>query len=115
MAMETRVQIRRRVAGDEVGRPADLYLRRDYTVYQEYQTLSLTSGVKTGLTTILTDIEYIYIRVTGDDATISLSKSLSPESIEFNDCFLFIGGEGVTSLALEADADTEVYVYIAGS
>ena len=115
MAMETRVQIRRRVAGDEVGHPVDLYLRRDYAVYQEYQALSLASGFKTGLTTILTDIEYIYIKVTGDDATISLSKSMSPESLEFNDCFLLIGGEGIVSLALKADADTEVYVYIAGS
>lgn len=115
MAMETRVQIRRRVAGDEVSRPPDLYLRRDYTTYQEYQTLSLTSGFKTGLTTILTSIEYIYIKVTGDAATISLYKSLSPQSLEFNDCFLLIGGEGIVSLALKADADTEVYVYIAGS
>jgi len=54
MSMQTSVQIRRWVSGDEVGRPADLFLRRDYTIYQEYQALPLAGGAKTDLTTFST-------------------------------------------------------------
>lgn len=115
MSMETRVQVRRYVDGDEVAYPPDMFLRRDYTVYQEYQAMPLTSGTKTDIDTILTDIEYVYVRRTGDAATLSLFKNLSPESWEFNDGFLLIEGENIDSLAIQSDASTTVYIYIAGS
>ena len=113
--IETRIQIRRFSSGEELSKVADEFLRRSYLLEQETTALSLTAGIKTKVETMLDDIAFIYAKRAGDSATISVSKGLSPETWEFDDCWLLIGSSGITALSFEASADTELYLYIAGS
>ena len=112
--IETRIQIRRFSSGEELSKIASEFLRRSYSLEQEV-TLPLTASVKTEVKTTLDDIAFAYARRTGDSAIISVSKNLSPETWEFADCWLLVGGDNVTSLSFESSADTDLYLYIAGS
>ena len=111
--IETRIQIRRFSSGEELGKVADEFLRRSYSLEQE-MALSLTANIKTEVEATLDDMAFVYARRTGDDATISVSKNLSPEAWEFDDCWLLVGGDNITSLSFESSANTELYLYIAG-
>ena len=115
MSVETNVKIRRYSSGEELHGADDTFLRRDYDLSMEIPELSLTSGVKTEIRTVLSTIEYLYIAVTGDSATISLFQNRSPGCWQFNNCFLVIGAEDVTSFHLRADAGTTVSIYVAGT
>ena len=112
--IETHIQIRRFSSGEELNKVADEFLRRSYTLEQE-ATLLLAADIKTEVETALSDIAFVYARRTGEDAVISVSKGLSPETWEFGECWLLIGGSNITTLSFKSSADTEIYLYIAGS
>lgn len=116
MSLQTDLRIRRRSSGKELNEIEDVFLRRDYDLQQQYPSLSLSAGVKTEIETPISDVAFLYIRRTGDSAGIQVFKNLSPESYTFDDCFLIIGlDDDVSSVYLEADTDTTVYIFIAGS
>lgn len=115
MSLETNLKIKRRSSGLELSDAEDVFLRRDYTLTQQYPALTLSAGIKTELKTALTDINYLYIRRSGSAATIQIFKNLSPESYTFADCYLIVGLSDVTSIYLKASVDTTVYIFIAGS
>ena len=113
--IETRIKIRRFSSGEELSKIADEFLRRSYSLAQEVVSLSLVAGIKTEAKSALSDIAFAYAKRTGDNATLSVSKNLSPETWEFDDCWLLVGGGNITSLSFESDADTEMYLYVAGA
>lgn len=116
MSVETKVRIRNYSEGVELHSADDTFLRRDYDRVQEFPSLSLASEVKTEIRTMpFTGIEYLYIVRTGDAATISLYRALSPEAWEFDDCTLLIGVGNATGISLKASADTTVRILVAGS
>ena len=115
MSLQTDLRIRRRSSGSELNEITHTFLRRDYTARAQYPSLSLAAGTKTEVETTITDIAYLYIERTGDSATIQIFKNLSPESYSFDDCFLVVGLDDVNTIYLEADTDTTVCVFIAGS
>jgi hypothetical protein len=114
MSVETNLKIRQYSSGEERPLVDERFIRRAFTLTQE-MTLSLTSGTAQDIETALSTIEYVLVRRTGDTANITLKKNLSPDAWVFDDTFLTWGLSGCSSLSVEADADTEVHVFIGGS
>lgn len=116
MSLQTDLRIRRRSSGNELNEIEHVFLRRDYALQQQYPSLSLSAGIKTELETPISDVTFLYIKRTGDSANIQIFKNLSPESYTFTDCFLIVGlDDDVSEIHLEADTDTTVYIFVAGS
>lgn len=113
--LETRLQIRRRSDGSELPEIADEFLRRSYDEEVAFTAFPLVAGVKTDIECRMTDLQYIYIKVTGSAATIQLHQGLSPESWSFGTEILLVGLSGVTGISLEASVATTVYIYLAGT
>lgn len=110
MALRTRVQISK---DDQVADIDEQYLRRAYTV-EALKTISLdTTKIEVGKD--FDSIEYIYIRRTGDEATIYVYRDAGPDAYQVSDMFLAFGITGCSRMALKASTDTEVKVYLGGS
>jgi hypothetical protein len=114
MSLQVRVKVNEYTDGTEIQSPDDYFLRRDYTLITE-TSVSLTAGVRTPVQTQLTDINIIYLVVTGSATTVNLYKGNSPEYYIFSDMILMVGVTSVTEISLQATADTTVRVFIAGS
>jgi hypothetical protein len=113
VSLQTRVTLRRYSDGTELNAIDDRFVRRDYDRWEELD-MDLTT-VKSEVVTNLSAIEFVYIRRTGDEATVSVYKNLSPESWDFDDVFMVFPADSLTNLSLEASVDTTVHIYMAGS
>ena len=113
MSLEVSLKIREYVDGTERSEVSDDFLRRDFTLPFKGK-VSLASGTPTDIATPLSTVEFVYANVTGDAATITISKDNEPMSFTFNDTFLaFV--MSASKITLQSDADTEVTFYFAGS
>ena len=110
MALRTRVQISR---DSETADVDDAYLRRSHTV-EVLKTISLgTAKIEVGKD--LDTIQYIYLKRTGDEATIYVYRDAGPDAYPVSDMFLAFDITGCSRLALKASTDTEVKLYLAGA
>ncbi len=112
--LETRLEIKRRNNGLQLADAEDRFIRRSYDEEQILPSVSLTAGTKTEIKVQMSTIQYIYIKVSGNAATVQLFKELSPESWSFTDAWLMIG-TSITSFSLQASVDTTVYIYLCGT
>jgi hypothetical protein len=112
--VEVNLTIREYEDGSELPFVENRFIRRSYDHIFSAR-FDLTGGVGREISTNLSTIEFIYVKVTGTATDINLYKNLSPESLEFSDSFLAWEAEGVTKITLKADADTEVFVCLGGS
>lgn len=112
--LEVNLTVREYESGEELPLVENRFIRSSYSKSFRAR-FSLTGGVGKEISTNLTSIEFIYVKVTGDVTDVNLYKNLSPESLEFSDSFLAWEVEGVTKITLKADADTEVFVCLGGS
>ena len=112
--LETRLEIKRRTNGLQLSDAEDRLIRRSYDEEQIMPSVSLAAGVKTAISVQMGTIQYIYVRVIGDAATIQLFKENSPESWSFTDMWLMVG-TSITSFSLQASVDTSVYIYLSGT
>jgi hypothetical protein len=110
VALRTRVQVSRDDSPHSVDQ---FYLRRSYTVEVEKTIALSTSKIEVGKD--LTTISYILIRRTGAATTIYVYRDAGPDAYEVSDIFMAFGITGCSRLALKADADTEVHIFLGGS
>jgi hypothetical protein len=116
MSIETSIKIREYVDGTELSAVADVFERRSWTQVAR-PTVSLSSGVTTEIETNIASYEYVYVKITGDAATVTLYFNNYPEiyGVGFDNTFHVWGISAVTKLRLKASADTTVTMFLAGT
>lgn len=112
MSLEISLKIRRYSDGQQLPSVDESFVRRDYGFYEE-RTISIGT-TRTTVDTAITDIQFIYAKVTGDAATVNLYKNMSPEWWEFDNTILLYDLSDCDTISFKADASTTLYLYIAG-
>lgn len=113
MAVEVRTQIRRQRGNVQLPSVDDVFLRRDYEKTFE-SNVPLTGGVRTEVQTGVGNIEFLYIGCE-DEIVVNIYRNLSPEWWSFSRAFLALEVTNCDRISFKAAADTEIYVYAAGS
>lgn len=114
MSLQVNLRAAKYVSGTEEQLIDERFVRRDYDI-DHYSTHYLTAGVKTLVQSGLSSIEFVLARITGDDTDVTIFPNNSVQGWEFDSSFLVYSAVGLTSISLQADADTTVKVYLGGS
>lgn len=90
------------------------FYRRSYTTSRHYE-LNLTAGEKTSVDSALSEIQFLFLRITGDATNVRIYKNNGAGWYSISDSFMAAELQDCQSLTLQADDDTTVEIYIGGS